>query len=138
MSGDLGEKGAAVCGWDRTGTGARSCTIHLELLSTQPLEAACRVTYDAAQPTTSVDPAWNPFFCFANVARFMFFVCECSFFEKPFLYGRPHRVEASGAARERLGCIRAPPYFRDRTPYHLWMDLRWAPPLCFYKSRAKA
>jgi len=29
--------------------------------STQPLEAACRVTYDAAQRTTSVNPAWNPF-----------------------------------------------------------------------------
>jgi hypothetical protein len=38
-------------------------------LSTQPLEAACRVTYDAAQPTTSVGSGWGRFLC-----------------------GRPHRV----------------------------------------------
>jgi hypothetical protein len=38
------------------GTGAGSYT-----LSTQPLEAACRVTYDAAQPTTSVGSGWYHF-----------------------------------------------------------------------------
>ena len=41
----------------QAGTGAGSCT-----LSTQPLEAACRVTYDAAQPTPSVDPVRYHFF----------------------------------------------------------------------------
>jgi len=46
MSGDDIWVRRALCGWDRSWV---SCT-----LSTQPIEAACRVTYDAAQPTTSV------------------------------------------------------------------------------------
>ena len=51
----------AVCGWDR------SWVAYLEHSAT--LEAACRVTHDAAQP------AWYPF---------------------AFLYGRPHRVYGHG------------------------------------------
>ena len=51
MSGDLGEKGRVSV----AGTGAGSCT-----LSTQPLEAACRVTYDAAQPSIRLGVVFCP------------------------------------------------------------------------------
>ena len=57
-----GEKGRV---WLLAGTGAGSCTLTYLRALTATLEAACRVTHDAAQPTTSVDPAFGKPFCFS-------------------------------------------------------------------------